>query len=127
MELFEQIGPLPNYTLAIIDPAKFTEYSMNPHHPENQGKAAGFKQLGYDVDTYEGRIFAMQHVVVQLRAKLKDSPAIISRKTFYGPRYEARTEIIGPNGRTGTLVTLWQYDIGTLVPRLLTNWLEIHQ
>ncbi|MFQ6043636.1 MAG: DUF6883 domain-containing protein [Candidatus Poribacteria bacterium] len=127
MELPEQIRPLPNYDQAIIDTAKFTEYSMNPHHPENQGKADGFKQLSYDVDTSEGRIAAMQDVVAQLRAKLQESPAILSRQTFYGLRYEVRTEIVGPNGKTGTLVTLWQYDIGTLVPRLVTNWLEVHK
>ncbi|MBM3239058.1 hypothetical protein FJZ31_22425 [Candidatus Poribacteria bacterium] len=118
---------LPNYDQAIIDPAKFIEYSMNPHHPENQGKADGFKQLGYDVDIFEGRIAAMLDVVVQLRAKLKESPALLSRKTFYGLWYEVRTEITGPNGKKGTLATLWQYDIGTSVPRLLTNWLEVHK
>ena len=25
-----------------------------------------------------------------------------------------------------TILTIWQYDIGSEIPRLLTNWLQVH-
>ncbi len=116
-----------NSDRAIIEPAKFTEYSMNLEHPQNRGKALAFKEIGYVVDTPEGRTAAAQDVVAQLRSKLKDSPTIPDRETAYGQRYMVRTKITGPNDETGTLVTIWQYDIGTWVPRLVTNWLQVHK
>ena len=118
--------PLINFDQALIDFAKFTEYSLNPHHPQNQGKAAAFKQLGYDIETSQERIAATQNLVSQLRSKLKTSPAIPDGETTYGSRYLVRTPVLGPNGKTGTLVTIWQYDIGADVPRLVTNWLQVH-
>jgi hypothetical protein len=35
-------------------------------------------------------------------------------------------EISGPNGRRGTLLTIWQYDSGSDAPRLITDWLATH-
>jgi hypothetical protein len=117
---------LPSFEQAVIDFAKFTEYALNPQHPQNQGKAHSFKQLGYDVDTSQGRSVAAQDLINQLRLKLNTSPAISDRETTYGARYMVKTTVVGPNGKTGTLVTIWQYDIGADVPRLVTNWLQVH-
>lgn len=33
--------------------------------------------------------------------------------------------VTGPNGKSGKLVTIWQIDRGTSVPRMITNWLEV--
>ena len=124
-ELSVSDQPLMNFDQALIDLAKFTTYSLSPQHPQNQGKAWAFKQLGYDVETPQGRTVAAQDLVSQLRSKLKTSPALLDRETTYGARYMVKSKVLGPNGKTGTLVTIWQYDIGTHVPRLLTNWLQV--
>ena len=42
---------LPNIELAELDERKLSDYSMNPEHPGNNGKAEGWRALGYDVDT----------------------------------------------------------------------------
>lgn len=46
---------LPNLERAEIDERKFSEYSMNPGHPDNKGKADGWRALGYDVDNPQAR------------------------------------------------------------------------
>ncbi len=55
--------PLINFDQALIDSAKFTEYSLNPHHPQNQGKTAAFKQLGYDIETSQERTATARDLV----------------------------------------------------------------
>lgn len=48
------------------------------------------------------------------------------RTSLFGPRFEVKVVIVGPNGKNGTLQTVWQYDQGSDTPRLVTNWLEVH-
>jgi hypothetical protein len=50
---------LPNIKLAELDDRKLSEYSLNPGHPGNNGKADGWRALGYDVDNPEDA--AMRH------------------------------------------------------------------
>jgi RHS repeat-associated protein len=119
--------PMPNVDSAVIDSeGKFAQYSMNPDNPNNDGKAVAFRNLGYDVDSIDGRHIGAQDVVSQLRQRLDNAPATFDRSTPYGDRLVVRVVITGPNGGQGTLVTFWQYDIGNTMPRLVTNWLEIH-
>ena len=117
---------LPNIDQADIDVRKFSEYSLNPDNAGNKGKWQGFRAIGYNMDTSEGRSAAAQDVTTQLRSTLADVPATFDRTTEYGPRWIARVRIVGPNGRSATLVTVWQIDNGGAVPRLITNWVEAH-
>jgi hypothetical protein len=119
-------APLPNGAAATIDLAKFDRYSMDPNNTGNGGKWKAFQALGYDVQTEGGRTAGAQNVVNQLREKLATTPASLGKSSTFGPRYEVRIEIKGPNGREGTLQTVWQTDVGSSAPRLITNWLEVH-
>ncbi|MBD2021648.1 hypothetical protein H6F43_15820 [Leptolyngbya sp. FACHB-36] len=119
--------PLPNAQAVEIDLRKFEDYSMNPGNPGNQGKWVTFAAVGYDVQNPQNRIAAAQDVVTQLRQQLSKTPATQGQSNRYGPRFEVRVVIRGANGREGTLVTIWQLDRGTEIPRLITNWLEVHQ
>ena len=109
-----------------IDPRKFSGYSMDPANPRNNGKWTAFRDLGYDTATVTGRDEAADDVVSQMRAQLSTAVAIPRPASPYGRRVEVSTILRGPNGRTGTLVTVWQYDIGSTVPRLITNFLKVH-
>jgi hypothetical protein len=51
---------LPNLRWAELDSRKFSEYSLNPGHPQNKGKAEGWRALGYDVDNPQARHEAAQ-------------------------------------------------------------------
>ena len=118
---------LPYVEKARVDAGKFSDYSMDPEHPQNEGKWQAFDQLGYDVNTAAGRSNAAQQVSEQVQAQLGDSPAVLDRQTKYGPRWRVETEIVGPNGRHATVVTVWQYDEAGDVPRLITNWARVHK
>ena len=108
-----------------IDPRKFTEYSLNPNHPDNKGKWQAFAQLGYDVETPKGRNQAAENLIQQLRQGLINVPSIPGEPTVHGLRFKVRIRITGLNGQEGTLVTSWQIDVGKDIPRLITNWLEV--
>jgi hypothetical protein len=118
--------PLPQAPRALIDPAKFTHYAMDPNHPRNGGKWKAFEALGYDVRSEAGRQRAAQDVINQLRKQLVTTAATENKTTQYGRRFQVRAPIIGLNGEEGTLVTIWQFDVGSDVPRLVTHWLEVH-
>jgi hypothetical protein len=118
---------LPNAEQAQIDPAKFEKYSMDPKNSGNGGKWQAFRDVGYDVESDTGRASGAENVMSQLRQNLLKDPATQGKVSSYGPRFEVRLEIKGPNGKTGTLVTVWQFDAGTSVPRMVTNWLEVHR
>jgi hypothetical protein len=115
--------PLPRSNAAVIDQAKFEKYSMDPNNKGNGGKAVAFKTLGYEVDTEAGRQTGATDVVTQLKNQLAVTPAKKGKSTAFGERFEVRVQIKGPSGE-GTLVTVWQVEGG--VPRLITNWLEVH-
>jgi len=115
---------LPNAAAAKIPEAKFLRYSMDPSANTN-GKWRAWRELGYDVE--ENRAAAADDVTQQLRHGLPTSPAEHPQQTAYGLRLTTGTDIRGPNGRRGTLRCVWQYDLGSDEPRLITNWLEVHR
>jgi hypothetical protein len=121
---------LPNIQMAELDGRKLSDYSLNPEHPGNNGKAEGWRALGYDVDTPEGRRDAAQQlgelICDELLARGKVTE---SRDTTYGPSHRVLSDLTGPNGREANLVTCWLIeDRGGLdVPRLTTTWVQPHR
>lgn len=105
--------------------AKFTKYSMAPENPNNDGKHEAWIALGYDLGP--GRRRAAEDVMRQLCQLLPATRVSGRTETEYGPRYSTRTRVVGPNGRTGTLVSVWQFDRGSEDPRMITHWLEVHE
>jgi len=119
--------PLPNAQNVEIDPRKFEEYSMNPDNPANQEKWMAFEAVGYAVWDSSSRSLAARDVIRQLKQQLASTPASQGRNSIYGLRFEVQIAIQGPNGRQGSLQTVWQIDNGVEVPKLITNWLEVYQ
>jgi uncharacterized protein YukE len=126
LEMGTRLDRLANVEKATVNPAKFRDYSMRREHPDNQGKWRAWTDVGYRIGTPDERAAATEDVTSQLAAQLPEAPAELTRRTPHGMRFQVRTEIVGPNGMSGTLNTIWQYDTGTDVPRLVTNWLESH-
>jgi hypothetical protein len=119
--------PLPEAPSAAIDDAKFLRYSMDPGNPNNNGKWKAWSQLGYDVDDLTNRAAASEDVIRQVRDQLDRLPAREGKSTDFGRRFEVEIPITGPNGRSGTLFTVWQFDKGSTTPRMITNLLKVHQ
>jgi hypothetical protein len=46
---------IPNIHAAQADQRKFSDYSMDPQHPANGGKAKGWRELGYQVEDLDVR------------------------------------------------------------------------
>ena len=121
---------LPNIRLAELDARKLSDYSLNPGHPGNNGKADGWRALGYDVDNPEGRRDAAQElrglICDELLARGKVAE---TRDTAYGPSHGVLSGLIGPNGRDATLVTCWLVEdrASLSVPKLTTVWVQPHR
>ncbi|MDJ0658862.1 MAG: hypothetical protein QNJ42_05165 [Crocosphaera sp.] len=120
-------NPLPMAKYAEIDPRKFTEYSMNPSNPNNQGKWKAFEALGYNIDSFQNRHIAVESIIHQIRSQLEHTPAIFNEPSPYGNRFTVIISITGLNNREGKLVTKWQIDNNQTIPRLITNWLQVFQ
>jgi hypothetical protein len=121
---------LPNLEMAEIDERKFSEYSLNPGHPDNRGKAGGWRALGYDVDSPQGRRDAAQELRgIILSELLACGKVEATRDTPRGLSHRVLNGITGPNGKVGTLVTCWRIEdhSGTGVPRLVTTWAQPHR
>jgi hypothetical protein len=121
---------LPNLEKAEIDERKFSEYSMNPGHPDNKGKADGWRALGYDVDNPQARREAARELRdLTLEESLANGKVTEVRNDSYGPRPRVISGITGPNGKNATLVTCWLIEdrSGTAIPRLITTWVQPHR
>ena len=100
---------------------------MDQHNPKNAQKYLAFEEVGYDVQTQAGRRAAAADVERQLRDSLSRVPAFNPELTEHGARLTTEVVILGPNGRSGTLTAVWQYDTGSQAPRLITNYLKAHR
>jgi len=121
---------LPNIQMAELDGRKLSDYSLNPEHPGNNGKAEGWRALGYDVDTPEGRRDAARELRGLICDELLERAKVAeSRDTTYGPSHRVLSDLTGPNGRHANLVTCWLIEdrAGLSVPRLTTAWVQPHR
>lgn len=108
---------LPNGEQAIVEDRKLRDYILNSLHPVGRHHAAFFRDLlgigpaNLDV----------------LRAALLRSASTESvtreTKTPFGTKYEMALEVTGPNGRKDVRA-VWILDDGTLIPRLVTCFVE---
>jgi hypothetical protein len=121
---------IPGIRAAEIDGRKFRDYSMNPQHPDNRGKAEGWRALGYRVDDPGAR----QEATNDLRDLIShyllwNGKVDETRETAYGRNYKVLNGFIGPNDRHATLVTCWHVsDPGEQGhPRLTTAWVQPHR
>jgi hypothetical protein len=121
---------LPNLRLAEIDERKFSEYSLNPGHPHNGGKAEGWRALGYDVDSPQARGEAARDLREMIRDELLARGKVAgSSDTPFGPAYKVLSAFAGPNGRHATLVTCWLVEgpPDRSHPRMTTVWVQPHR
>jgi hypothetical protein len=121
---------LPNVGAAEIDERKFSDYSMNPQHPGNGGKAEGWRALGYRVDEVDARRKAASDLRELIADHLlPDGKVDEARDTAYGRHYKVVNGFIGPNDRHATLVTCWRVadPAKTSRPQLITAWVQPHR
>jgi hypothetical protein len=104
---------LPDSDRAVIEDAKLTAYLLNPTHDEGGPKAHFFLAHGYRRDQ-PGTLRAA------LLAHGRVHPVVGTRLTPHGMRYTISGPLLMPDGQTRVVRTVWQVDIGTDFPRLIT-------
>ena len=104
---------LPNAPQATLDPTKVRDYLLSPTHPVGHFKAVVFNALGYSVEDWPV-------LAEDLLALARTQPARPGRLSPHGQKYEVSDKLTGPNGRSGTFVTVWVLRSGDLAPRFVT-------
>lgn len=104
---------IPNAERAIITQEKITLYLLNVEHKRGGSKAVLLTSFGYTADDWS-------RLADNLRSYHLTADITLVRETAYGTRYEIRVPLITPDGRSLTVRSIWQIDVGTDMPRFIT-------
>ena len=104
---------LPNSDRAVIEPAKLTEYLLNLEHRRGSAKARLLLRFGYSAENW-------QQLEADIRQYHLEADVEITKENIYGTRYEISAFLQTPTGESLLVRTVWQIDIGTDFPRLIT-------
>ena len=106
---------LPNADAAQIDRIKITEYLLSTGNPRGRAKANFFIGFGFSADRWEEFAQALRQ-----HATLNQIGFTVG--TEYGLRFHIDGTLETPDGRDPQIRTVWQTDIGSSVPRLITAY-----
>lgn len=98
---------------AIISPEKLQDYILSPTHPDGRSKAAYLALGGYSREDWSRleRDLRGQHLSLEARP---------GRVTPWGRKYEILGPLIGPNGQTLWIRTVWIVRHEESMARLIT-------
>ena len=104
---------LPNAHLARIDRQKITDDLLSSVNPRGRAKADFFQNFGFRVDRWQEFADALKRQAASHGvARIVETP--------FGPRYQVDGAIETPDGRNPWVRTVWQIDLGSDYPRLIT-------
>src|SRR4051812_381554 len=106
---------LPNRNDLIIEEEKIIGYLLNLNHAYGATRARFFVALGFNVESWS--VFADA-----LREHGRAHEIIASRETGYGPRYVVEGLLEIPSGAQAFVRSVWQFDDGSIAPRLITAY-----
>lgn len=106
---------LPNGQNAWVEREKITEYLLSTTNPRGRSKAAFFLSFGFSAENWQGlaealRLQGTTHEVVRVS------------EPSHGPRYHVDGTLETPDGRNPLVRTVWQMDVGSNSPRLITAY-----
>ena len=104
---------VPGAELAVVDPAKVRDYLLSSEHPVGRFKANFFGSIGYSRDDW-------QFLSASLLAIVASEDGAPGDKSAFGDKYEVRGTLVGPTGRSATVVTVWIVLTGESAPRFVT-------
>ena len=110
---------LPNADDAVIDPAKLRDYLLSTEHPLGRFKARFFGALGFSADRWEELESALrtQHLTQETVP-----PVVVSG----GRKFTIRAILIGPNGQSAAVVSVWFIRTSEAMPRFVTAYPGCH-
>jgi hypothetical protein len=108
---------IPNFDKAIIAPDKLCNYLLNAAHKRGGSKAKLLMLMGYSTEDWRSLEddLRSQHLSCDFACELDSE---------YGQRFEIAAPLSGPSGRSIVFRSIWQIDLGTENPRLITMYPE---
>jgi len=107
---------LPNLDKIVIPVEKFTKYSLSPDGDFDK-HVAFERALGYNLNNY-------QHLIDNIRMNVTMYPAWPKEDLGHGQRYEVIMDLVGPNGKTASVLTAWIDDKTTGEMRLINAYVD---
>jgi len=104
---------LHNAADAYIDPRKLRDDALNLNHDSGRFKAAFFAQMGYDAENW-------QLLERDIREQHLTEGAERGSASSFGIKYNITAPLIGPNGATRWVTTVWIYRSGAEIADLVT-------
>lgn len=108
---------IPNADQAEIAPSKLADYLLNPVHRRGGSKAKLLLACGYSGGDW-------QRLESDIREQHLKAEVSNVRNTDYGRRFEIIAPLVTPSGRSVPFRSVWQIDVGTDRPRLITMYPE---
>ncbi len=108
---------LPNAVNTVIEYDKLVLYLLDTDHLRGGSKAKLLHTLGYNAKNW-------QQLAADLRQQHVSADVVSERETAWGKRYDIVAPLTGPSGDTVLFHSVWQIDIGTNRPRLITMYPE---
>lgn len=108
---------LPDAGKAIIERNKIERYLLDVDHPQGGTKARLLLSMGYDAHDWS-------QLESDLRKSHRKEDVVVVKTTSWGTRYELVGPLAGPSGDTVLFRSVWQIDLGTNTPRLITMYPE---
>ncbi|MEO6486777.1 MAG: DUF6883 domain-containing protein [Thermoanaerobaculia bacterium] len=106
---------IPNANRASVEATKLRDYLLTPSHPVGRFKAPFFAALGYSQDQWP-------QLEADLRSQHVLQDAEPAAASSYGQKYEIRAILVGPDGRSAEVVTIWIILAGEDAPRFVTAY-----
>jgi hypothetical protein len=105
---------LPNYEKAVIPRSKLEDYALNPASTDGRHKARLFKSiLGFGRSDWE----TLAKTIIDALPYHEAFPA---GEGLWGKKYLVALTIVGPNGNTGIVETIWIIRVETDFPSFVT-------
>ena len=106
---------LTNYEKAIIPRSKLEDYALNPAHKDGRHKARLFKSiLGFEKADWQ----KLEKIILN---ELPYYEAVFSRVDKWGKFYSVSLLVVGANGKTAVVQTIWKIETGTDYPSFVTT------
>lgn len=106
-------NPAGMFSRVNVDPAKITNYLLNPDHESGEAKAVFFARLGFSLASVGEFADALS---------MHCTTAALEReeRTEWGTKYTFSCEIRAPKKKGVCVISVWQVDKGGGAPRLIT-------
>ncbi|MDE2780393.1 MAG: hypothetical protein OXI91_12065 [Chloroflexota bacterium] len=106
---------LPNADRAVVAQEKITGYLLSLSSPDGASKARFFYLFGFRREQWQVLAQALRELCLQYEV------AEVLEKE-YGTQHVIIGQITSPDGRNPLVKTVWQFDHGVEVPRLITAY-----